>query len=47
MTIAHRYLLHRVGDRAQAEDSTSETFVRALRRIDSLSSQGRDPGPGW
>jgi RNA polymerase sigma factor (sigma-70 family) len=33
-----------VGDRARAEDLTSETFVRALRRIDSLSFQGRDVG---
>lgn len=44
VTMVHRYLLHRVGDRAQAEDFTSETFVRALRRIDSLSYQGRDVG---
>jgi RNA polymerase sigma-70 factor (ECF subfamily) len=39
-----RYLYHRVGDRALAEDFTSETFVRALRRIDSLAYQGRDVG---
>jgi RNA polymerase sigma-70 factor, ECF subfamily len=39
-----RYLHHRVEDRATAEDITSETFVRALRRIDSLSHQGRDVG---
>ncbi|WP_369139505.1 sigma-70 family RNA polymerase sigma factor [Modestobacter versicolor] len=39
-----RYLRHRVGDRATAEDLTSETFVRALRRIDSLTFQGRDVG---
>ncbi|MGY1684006.1 sigma-70 family RNA polymerase sigma factor [Geodermatophilus sp. SYSU D00867] len=44
VTLVHRYVLHRVGDRAQAEDFTSETFVRALRRIDSLSFQGRDVG---
>ncbi|PRY52121.1 RNA polymerase sigma-70 factor (ECF subfamily) [Geodermatophilus tzadiensis] len=44
VTVVHRYLLHRVGDRALAEDFTSETFVRALRRIDSLSFQGRDVG---
>ncbi|WP_245177473.1 sigma-70 family RNA polymerase sigma factor [Geodermatophilus sp. DF01-2] len=44
VAMVHRYLLHRVGDRAQAEDFTSETFVRALRRIDSLSFQGRDVG---
>ena len=40
----HRYVHHRVGDRTLAEDVTSETFVRALRRIDSLSFQGRDVG---
>jgi RNA polymerase sigma-70 factor (TIGR02952 family) len=44
VTVVHRYVLHRVGDRALAEDVTSETFVRALRRIDSLSFQGRDVG---
>jgi RNA polymerase sigma-70 factor (ECF subfamily) len=38
----YRYVDHRVGDRATAEDVTSETFVRALRRIESLSFQGRD-----
>jgi RNA polymerase sigma-70 factor, ECF subfamily len=42
--VVFRFLLHRVGDRATAEDFTSETFVRALRRIDSLSFQGRDVG---
>jgi RNA polymerase sigma-70 factor (ECF subfamily) len=42
--VVYRYLHHRVGDRATAEDFTSETFVRALRRIDSLSYQGRDVG---
>ena len=44
VTMVHRYVYHRVGDRATAEDITSETFVRALRRIDSLSFQGRDVG---
>jgi RNA polymerase sigma-70 factor (TIGR02952 family) len=44
VTTVFRYVLHRVGDRALAEDLTSETFVRALRRIDSLSFQGRDVG---
>jgi RNA polymerase sigma-70 factor (ECF subfamily) len=38
----HRYVFVRVGQRALAEDLTSETFVRALRRIDSFSWQGRD-----
>jgi RNA polymerase sigma-70 factor (TIGR02952 family) len=44
VTLVHRYAYHRVGNRATAEDVTSETFVRALRRIDSLSFQGRDVG---
>ncbi|TWH74442.1 RNA polymerase sigma-70 factor (ECF subfamily) [Modestobacter roseus] len=42
--MVYRFLLLRVGDRATAEDFTSETFVRALRRIDSLTFQGRDVG---
>ena len=42
--MVHRYVHHRVGNRATAEDVTSETFVRALRRIDTLSFQGRDMG---
>ena len=32
------------GDRAFAEDVTSETFLRALRSIGSVSYQGRDVG---
>jgi RNA polymerase sigma-70 factor (ECF subfamily) len=44
VTLVYRYARSRVGNRAQAEDVTSETFVRALRRIDSLSFQGRDVG---
>lgn len=39
-----RYVLFRVGDRALAEDVTSETFLRAFRRIGSLTYQGRDVG---
>ncbi|MEV6712197.1 sigma-70 family RNA polymerase sigma factor [Lentzea sp. NPDC051208] len=40
-----RYVLFRVGgDRAFAEDVTSETFLRALRSIGSVSYQGRDVG---
>jgi len=38
----HRYLFVRVGQRALAEDLTSETFLRALRRIDTFSWQGKD-----
>lgn len=39
-----RYVLFRLGDRELAEDLTSETFLRALRRISSVSYQGRDVG---
>lgn len=37
-----RYVLVRVANRALAEDLTSETFVRAIRRIDSFTWQGKD-----
>lgn len=40
----YRYLYYRVGSHAVAEDLTSETFLRALRRIGSFSWQGRDIG---
>ena len=40
----YRYLYYRVGTAALAEDLTSETFVRALRRIDSFHWQGKDIG---
>jgi RNA polymerase sigma-70 factor (ECF subfamily) len=39
-----RFLSARVPDRALAEDLTSETFTRALRRLDSVTDQGRDVG---
>jgi RNA polymerase sigma-70 factor (ECF subfamily) len=42
--MVHRYVLHRLGDRAVAEDLTSETFLRGFRRIGSISYQGRDVG---
>ncbi len=38
------FLGNRVRDRGLVEDLTSETFTRALRRIDSVRDQGRDPG---
>jgi RNA polymerase sigma-70 factor (ECF subfamily) len=44
LDLVFRYAYHRLGDRAMAEDITSETFVRALRRLDSLTYQGRDVG---
>ena len=37
-----RYLFLRVGGRALAEDFTSETFLRALRRIYTFKWQGHD-----
>lgn len=40
----YRYVYYRLGSHALAEDLTSETFLRALRRIDSFSWQGRDIG---
>lgn len=42
--VVFRYVLFRVGDRSLAEDVTSETFLRALRRISTVSYQGRDVG---
>lgn len=39
-----RYVYYRVSTRELAEDLTSETFVRALRRITTFSWQGRDFG---
>jgi RNA polymerase sigma-70 factor (ECF subfamily) len=40
----YRYLYYRVGSHALAEDLTSETFLRALRRLDSYSYTGKDIG---
>ena len=40
----YRYVYARVGAVALAEDLTSETFVRALRALDSFRWQGRDFG---
>ncbi len=42
--IVFRYVLFRLRDHELAEDVTSETFLRALRRIGSVSYQGRDVG---
>jgi len=38
----YRYIYVRVGSVSTAEDLTSETFIRALRRIGTFSWQGRD-----
>jgi len=39
-----RYVLARLGDRAEAEDITSEVFIRALRYIGTFQWRGVDPG---
>lgn len=42
--VVFRFVFYRLGDRGAAEDLTQETFVRAFRRITSVSYQGRDIG---
>jgi RNA polymerase sigma-70 factor (ECF subfamily) len=42
--VVYRYVQYRVANSALAEDLTSETFLRALRRITSYTWQGRDFG---
>jgi RNA polymerase sigma-70 factor (ECF subfamily) len=42
--VVHRYAYARLGDRTLAEDVTSETFLRALRRIGTVSYRGKDVG---
>ncbi len=42
--LVYRYVSYRVGSPQLAEDLTSETFLRALRRIGSFTWQGRDVG---
>jgi RNA polymerase sigma-70 factor (ECF subfamily) len=44
VALVHRYIYYRLGDRSAAEDFTSETFLRAWRRIGSVTNQGRDVG---
>lgn len=39
-----RFVYFRVGNRPLAEDLTSDTFLRALKRIGSFTWQGRDLG---
>lgn len=40
--VVYRYVYVRVGSRQLAEDITSETFLKALRRLDAFRWQGRD-----
>jgi RNA polymerase sigma-70 factor (TIGR02952 family) len=42
--LVYRYVYYRVGSHPHAEDLTSETFLRALRRMPSFSWQGKDFG---
>ena len=42
--VVYRYIYYRVANATLAEDLTSETFLRALRRIASYTWQGRDIG---
>jgi RNA polymerase sigma-70 factor (ECF subfamily) len=42
--MVYRYIVYRVPSAQLAEDLTSETFLRALRRIGSFTWQGRDVG---
>jgi len=42
--VVYRYVLFRMNDRTLAEDITQEAFLRALRRITSVTYQGRDIG---
>ncbi len=42
--LVYRYVYYRVSSQQLAEDLTSETFLRALRRISSFTWQGRDVG---
>ena len=44
VTMVYRYVRYRVGSAQQAEDLTSETFVRALRALGGFQEQGRDVG---
>jgi RNA polymerase sigma-70 factor (ECF subfamily) len=44
MDTVFRFIYFRVGNRQLAEDLTSDTFLRALRRIGSFTWQGRDLG---
>lgn len=42
--LVYRYIYYRVGTHSLTEDLTSETFLRALRRICDFHWQGKDFG---
>lgn len=42
--LVYRFVYHRVGTHTLAEDLTSETFLRALRRMRLFTWQGKDFG---
>lgn len=42
--VVFRFIFFRVGSRPLAEDLTSDTFVRAMRRIRHFEWRGTDPG---
>ena len=44
METVFRFIYFRVGNKQLAEDLTSDTFLRALKRIGSFTWQGRDLG---
>jgi RNA polymerase sigma-70 factor (ECF subfamily) len=44
MDSVFRFIYFRVGNRQLAEDLTSDTFLRALKRVGSFTWQGRDLG---
>ena len=40
--LVYRYIFQRVASQSLAEDLTQETFLRALRRLDTFTWQGKD-----
>jgi RNA polymerase sigma-70 factor (TIGR02952 family) len=42
--LVYRYIYYRVGSHAMAEDLTSDTFLRAFRRMSDFTWQGKDFG---
>lgn len=44
METVFKFIYFRVGNRQLAEDLTADTFLRALKRINSFTWQGRDLG---